>query len=83
MARDYVVEYGLLLQETLRGAKVRAFFLGYGSERLDSYLNRRKQKIWVFRNEAYLQGREIHTSENVKLNSELSGLEVKVMRVKL
>lgn len=52
MERDYRAEYITTLKKTLRGAKVRQFFLGYKSSILDEYLENQHSKLWGIKEDA-------------------------------
>jgi len=81
--RDYTEEYGKLLKKTIRGIRLRGFFLGYTSEILSEYIREQKDKIYDIRNDAYVSRVEINGGKNWALSSNLFGLEADVLRENL
>jgi|APSaa5957512622_1039677.scaffolds.fasta_scaffold39177_3 hypothetical protein len=80
---DYVTEYHGLLKETIKGAKVRALFFGYTSERLSNYVDSQKQKLFGLNDQAYDAGQEIQTRKNLDLGQKLFDLEVRIDKAEL
>lgn len=83
MERDYVAEYASLLNETVTGIRLRAFFMGYNSQRVEDYLSNQKSKIWKLQDEAYQEKQRIHTKKNLDLETKLFSLDVIMLRCAL
>ena len=80
---DYPTQYGDLLKETVRGARIRAFFLGYRSNCLNDYIEEQKKALYHLREEAFDAGEEIHTRKNVDLGFKIFTLEARIMKSKV
>jgi hypothetical protein len=80
---NYTDQYGDLLRETIRGAKVRAFFLGYRSNNLNDYLEQQKKALFRLREEASDAGEEIRNRRNDDLGFKIFTLEARIMKSKI
>jgi len=77
MEKDYNFEYMRLLKETVGGAKLRAFVLGYSSKSLDRYLDKQQGKLSEIKYAATQENQEI------KLTREHMNLEYKLFHIKV
>ena len=80
MERNYEAEYKALVNRTVRGTKIRAFFLGYNHERTERYFDSHQRQIFDLEHEATDKNREIKmTRENLNLEFKLFELRTRII----
>lgn len=75
--RSYCEEYEQALKETIRGIRIRAFFFGYGSDRVKTYITQMKREIDWIRSDAIKSGERVNSKENLGLDARLTHLKLK------